>query len=481
MFKKMTCVVSLVLLPVLLGSVSAQIRWDDGGADHLWSTADNWNPNRVPTSIDSASIDQPADIRCVVEAGIAAECDTLRVGNAGVVANLDITGGSLTAGGGYVGVDSPAGHGILNMSGGLFSTGSLHIGLVGTGTLNMTGGVIELNDNLIVPGNTGVGTVHLRGGTINASELRLTSASGLVDIGAGTLILKGDDTATIQAYVEDGWLVAYGGQGMLHVDYDVTNEGKTTLTASALLTPNPVDNSIVSPGQLELSWTLPDPCVPGTPVLVDVYLTDDYDALKDFTDPAAIQIVNAQSVSSVLVQVQGKTQYYWAVDVYIGSDNDPILGPIFTFYADNKAPDVDAGADVVTWLEGGPRAGTLDATITDDGAVVPYIVQWSVISEPNDGMIVINEIRAEDTGITLSAVGEYVLQLQAFDGEYFGTDTVTVNVYNDSCQAAQALPDYVPLVGDLNGDCRVDEVDMALLEENWLQDNSLIEDWFTID
>jgi len=73
-------------------------------------------------------------------------------------------------------------------------------------------------------------------------------------------------------------------------------------------------------------------------------------------------------------------------------------------------------------------------------------------------------------------VGEYVLQLEAFDGEYTGSDTVTINVYNDGCQAAQSLPDYVPLVGDLNGDCRVDDIDMALLQENWLQDNSLTEE-----
>jgi hypothetical protein len=39
----------------------------------------------------------------------------------------------------------------------------------------------------------------------------------------------------------------------------------------------------------------------------------------------------------------------------------------------------------------------------------------------------------------------------------------------------------VPLVGDLNGDCRVDEADMALLEENWLKDNSLTEEWFKLD
>ena len=81
----------------------------------------------------------------------------------------------------------------------------------------------------------------------------------------------------------------------------------------------------------------------------------------------------------------------------------------------------------------------------------------------------------------MSAVGEYVLELTATDGEYSGSDTVTINVYTDSCQAAQSLPDYVPIVGDLNGDCKVDEADMALLEENWLKDKSLTEDWYKVE
>jgi len=82
---------------------------------------------------------------------------------------------------------------------------------------------------------------------------------------------------------------------------------------------------------------------------------------------------------------------------------------------------------------------------------------------------------------TLSAVGQYVLQLEASDGEYTGSDTVTINVYNDNCEAAQSLGDYVPLVGDLNGDCKVDDVDTALLQENWLKNSALIEDWFLIN
>jgi len=243
-----------------------------------------------------------------------------------------------------------------------------------------------------------------------------------------------------------------------------------------MLNPNPADGALVGPGALELSWTLPDPCVPGEPVLVDVYFTDDWEALYSFTDPAAIRIVSYKDVNSFVVQTQPKTRYYWAVDTYIGDPNDPILGPIFSVYADNAPPEVDADKDVVTWLLDGARTTNLDGAATDDGA---YTVQWTVVSEPNDpnsSDAVIADPSAEDTSITMSAVGEYVLQLEASDGEYTGSDTVTINVYNDSCGAARSLPDYVPFPGDLNGDCKVDELDLGMLEADWLKDNSLTEE-----
>jgi len=478
MFRKMTYLVAFILTLVLFNGASAQILWDDGGTDHLWSTANNWDNDTVPTSIDPASIDYPADTHCEIKDGVIAECETLRVGNAGAPTNLDISGGSLTAAGAYVGVDSYNGHGILNMSGGLFATGSLQVGWAGIGTVNMTGGVIELEDNLIIPGRTGEGMVKLFGGTIYASELRLTSDKGLMDITMGELILDGNDIEMVQDYIDDGWLTAYHGQGEINMDYNVTNEGKTTLSATALLDPVPADGAIIAPGEVELSWTMLEPLLPGETVTVDVYFTDDLELLEEFTNPGAIQIVSMQNVTSAVVQTQAKKRYYWAVDSYVFPGVAPVLGPIFTFYADNLPPRVDTGADIATWLQDGSRTGNLDATVIDEEATT---VQWSVVSEPNEGTVVIENPNAEDTNVTLSAVGEYVLELLATDGEYSGSDTVTINVYNDSCQAARSLPDYVPIVGDLNGDCKVDEADMALLEENWLTDNSLTDDWHKID
>jgi hypothetical protein len=144
---------------------------------------------------------------------------------------------------------------------------------------------------------------------------------------------------------------------------------------------------------------------------------------------------------------------------------------------------VNAGADVISWLQDSVRTRNLGGSVADDGSIQPYTVQWTIVSEPDDPNspdAIISDSTNENTSITMSAVGEYVLKLDAFDGEYTGSDTgsdtITINVYTDSCEATKALPDYEPLVGDLNGDCKVDDLDMALLQENWLKDISITEE-----
>jgi len=111
----------------------------------------------------------------------------------------------------------------------------------------------------------------------------------------------------------------------------------------------------------------------------------------------------------------------------------------------------------------------LTGTVTDAD---PTTSVWTVVSQPDDpnsADAVIADAAALETTVTLSALGQYVLELQGDDGEYQATDTLTINVYSDGCEAAKSLPDYVPLVGDLDGDCDVDQDDLDLLMENWLK------------
>ena len=457
-----------------------------------WSDPTNWSGEVIPSPDIKAFFNGPGE--CIVDFDGAG---AWQIDLAGGPLKI-VDGGNLTVRDWFIlgynagNVGSNAGHVEVYDGGVLNCMVRFYVGFRGEGYLTVyEGGTVNIHTQTFGVGQEpgGNGVVKLEGGTLNLLAgtdprgLNLYTAKASIDFRGGAMTLR--DTTENQSYLNraigDGIIKAYGGIGEVAIDPNET-AGRLTVRGVHPLNPLPADDGLSSAGNVELSWTLPDPCVPGQPVPVDVYFTNDLTLLEQFTNPAAIRVVSKQNVTSVVVKTQSKTRYYWAVDTYVDSAAAyPVVGPIFSFVADNMPPNVDAGANVVTWLEGGSRTGNLDATVTDDGAISPYTVQWTVVSEPNEGAAVIETATAEDTGITLAALGEYVLRLEAFDGEYTGSDTVTINVYSDSCEAAKSLPNYVPLVGDLNGDCRVDDVDFALLQENWLKDNSLTEEWFKVD
>jgi len=479
-----------ISLLFLASAASAATVWNPAAngivppATGDWGEAANWTNDVPGVAEDKAvfNVDGAADC-LVTDAQSFNQFVQGDNGSGGVIRVMD--GGSLTTGSVWSGVGyNSTAHMIVETGGSVTFGNHMWVGLLegASGTLDIIGGNIRVEEMTGLGWNGGTGTLNLIAGVLdlhnlNSTNLKSIGEGSVFNITNGVLIMDGDQAEKIDDFVAAGKLVGFGGEGIVNVDFDERNAGKTTVTYVHPLEPFPsTEGSFVAPGAVELSWTLPDPCVPGQPVPVNVYLSDDYDTLLQFTDPASMRVVNNQTVTSIVVQVQPKTRYYWAVDSYVGSVADPVLGPIFSFIVDNPPPVVDAGADLVTWLDDdGLRTKNLDATVTDDEA---YTVQWTVISEPNDPNnpdAVITDPSAEDTSITLSALGEYVLQLEAFDGEGTSSDTITINVYNDGCEAAKSLPDYVIPVGDLNGDCKVDEADLALLEENWLTDHSLTE------
>jgi hypothetical protein len=416
MFRSAIYLVTFVSVLGLVGNVSADVQFTDATGDHLWSTPENWATGALPT-LNDGYVRIFVVPGATIMAGESYVCNGIHLGNTGEVA------GALTLQGGTLEV-----------------LGALNCGFKGPGTIDIIDGTLLIPGTLKIARDPGaVGHINLNGGTITANNFLMREKEdtvGTMDVGGGMLTMDGNETSLVQGYIDNGWITAYDGNGTLHLDYDVTNPGLTTLTAVHKLNPNPANRAIVKPGEVELSWTLPDPCVPGQPVLVDVYLTDDYEALWDFTDPEAMRVISEQNVASVVIQTQTKTRYFWAVDTYIGSDNDPILGPIFSFLADNAPPFVNAGPDISTFLQDGTRTGPVSGIVTDDGAIQSYTVTWSVVEQPSDADstlpgAVIDDPTAEQTMVTVSAEGTYVLQLEANDGEYTSSDTMTINVHPD--------------------------------------------------
>jgi len=361
----------------LAGLVEAQdsTTWSPSSPNKKeWSNPTNWAGEVMPSATVKAFFNGTGE--CVVDIPDAAAWQ-IDLGG-GPLKIVD--GGNLTVSDWFIlgynvgDVDESAGRLEVYDGGVLNCLARLYVGYRGEGYLTVyEGGTVNIHAQLLGVGQQpgGNGTVTMEGGVLNLLEGTnarglnfLATAESNVDLRGGALNLRGtpDNADYVNQSVTDGIIKAYGGVGEVVLDPN-EDPGRLVVRGIHPLKPNPSDDGIASAGQVQLSWVLPDPCTPGQAVAVDVYFTDDLQALQQFIDPAAIRIVNKQSVSSVTVQTQPKKRYYWAVDTYVGGPADPVYGPIFSFIADNLPPQVNAGTDIVTWLEGGPRSGSLDATV----------------------------------------------------------------------------------------------------------------------
>jgi VCBS repeat-containing protein len=118
----------------------------------------------------------------------------------------------------------------------------------------------------------------------------------------------------------------------------------------------------------------------------------------------------ASSVGVATATIVG-TNYSWV-------SGAPLPGAL------NTAPVVEAGADQVVTL---PAVGLLVGSATDDGLTgTPVTSEWSQVSGP--GVALFGAATAAVTTVDFTALGTYVLQLRASDGELAASDRVTVAV-----------------------------------------------------
>ncbi len=236
MSKKLIYLISFILV---LGSVSnaEDIQWTDLGADHIWSTPENWDLGRVPTLVDDVRIDVPAAAMPngpIIQDGIDAKANGIFTEAPGEP-TLTMTGGTLEVAGWIWWGDGADSFGIWDMSGGTVTVANeFELGWGGgAGTLTLTGGTINAGEAVIPTGSGAFGELYLHGGTYTVTKADGLSVqeNGLIDITEGTLVLEGDDTAKINDLIAAGLITAYGGDGKFELDFDGRNPGKTTLTA----------------------------------------------------------------------------------------------------------------------------------------------------------------------------------------------------------------------------------------------------------
>ena len=381
--RQLVYLISIVQVLVLVGNASAAImQWDGGGDSQLWSDPLNWLADTVPGSGDGVYIDIP-DANCLIDSSVNAECATLYVSNDNAPCYLNMTGGTLTSGG-RIRIGEPSdSNGFFVLSGGIVNTsnvGRLFVGYNGTGTLiitggemtvsdkiecgknggstgyiyvhggtlnvegygsddfeigkygtgivTITGGVIDVNDNIkLGEQSTGIGRLYLYGGTVNAGNIRDPDdgiyGDPLMDITEGKLILPGgystgEASIILDEYISNGWIIGYGGLGRVIVTYD-SGADQTIVTAGLAdpelaWNPNPSNFSTAqwSATGLTLSWSPGDYAVSH-----DVYFGTDKDDVNDADNTTGLWPEfkgNQDPCSYDTGPLDLGQTYYWRID-----------------------------------------------------------------------------------------------------------------------------------------------------------------------
>lgn len=248
--------------------------WNPAGnptqpSDNMWTTPGNWIGGIVPIAGYKAYFNAAA-APCVVNSTVGG-CQ-ISIGDGGPGGILIVTnGGNLSAG------DNTAGNndsyawtaigysstGEMDIENGGVVTFNYHlwIGLNAgaIGTLIMNGGTASVAGAFGLGFSGGTGIAHINGGTLTLSQWAANSIQGsgsVLDIGGGSVVIAGNQVASVDTFIASGQITAYGGTGTVACTYNGT-ANTTTITAigSSSSSSNSIDLSIQLSGtNLIVSW-----------------------------------------------------------------------------------------------------------------------------------------------------------------------------------------------------------------------------------
>jgi hypothetical protein len=230
---------------------------------------------------------------------------------------------------------------------------------------------------------------------------------------------------------------------------------------------SPAIGSKVTTSLSSLSWTLPEPNIPGTPVYCDVYLG---------TEPNRPQMTKktlGTGVKTIAISAFGalvdNTKYYWFVDMHDSSRTpNPVPGEQWSFSTyNNTAPVIEAIANQLFW--GLPQTVTLNATVTDDGLPNPPAAMtyaWTLTAGP--ASVVINSPNTKDTTLSITEIGDYRFRLAVSDGDMTAYAAAKVVVGTTPCDASHLNTGLPYDTADVNLDCAVDLKDFAEMAFKWM-------------
>jgi hypothetical protein len=203
----------------------------------LWSESANWTGANVPNAANKVVFNVTGARACVVNSAVNA--GQLVTGDNGPGGTLIITnGGSLvTSATNWSAIGYNNTNLMIVESGGSGRFGfQLWIGFNpgSDGTLLMNGGTLTVTNMIGLGWNGGKGTVRVNGGTLNLLQWNSTDSikgASVLDIGAGTVVITGNQVSSISNFISTGKITGYGGTGTVS-NYFNGGANTTTLTAT---------------------------------------------------------------------------------------------------------------------------------------------------------------------------------------------------------------------------------------------------------
>lgn len=265
---------TFMIVVCLLTSTSigwADTDWNNSAGDRAWNTPANWSGGLPNSTVKTGIRGNFSATGPIIKAGTTAMTKELVIGDWSSASDkLEMTGGSLTTAGWVILGYGKTNKGTLIISDGTVTCNShLDIGFKGAGHMTLTGGSVTVTGTFGISLDsdglgTSTGVLQLEGGTITCGSF-VMKTGGTMDVRAGTLVINGDVRSTVNGYVANGWITAYGGAGILNVDI-TSNPGKTTVWAEDGA-PAPGNGDVDGDGYIDQTdlllfaaqWLDPDP------------------------------------------------------------------------------------------------------------------------------------------------------------------------------------------------------------------------------
>jgi hypothetical protein len=253
------------------------------------------------------------------------------------VGTIYVDGGTITLTGDNFEIGK-YGNGTLEMTAGDINVAQQNVKMSegdGTATINMYGGSILANDlrlNWTSP-TAGTATLNLYDGDVNVEDLKMYmgSVKPTIDIYDGTLVVTNEGTweEPVKQHIIDGWIIGYGGAGIVEITGPGGGIGALIITAklgdpNLAWSPNPANYETLqwTPTGPTLEWL---PAQAGNADTHDVYFGTDRDDVNDANrvdDPEGVLVSQGQdpcSYGPLGPLVVGET-YYWRIDEVNGTD-----------------------------------------------------------------------------------------------------------------------------------------------------------------